>query len=501
MRLSTRARYAVNALVELAARKRDCTAAPVSLSEIAANQRLSLCYLEQLFGKLRRAGIVASVRGPAGGYRLARPASEVAIADIVGAVDEEFCRAPPEEEAPAERCRAHAVWDELDRRIDRFLAGVTLADVASGGQGRAPGPIYLDANATEPLRPAARAAMLAALDGVGNPSSVHAAGRAARNLLETAREKLAARFGGSPADLVFTSGGTEADALAVHALGAGRRLVVGATEHDAIRATAPGAAILPVDRDGVADLAALETMLAGGPALVCLMLANNETGTIQPVEEAGAICRRYGAWLHVDAVQAAGRIGVDLAALGADAIALSSHKLGGPAGAGALLLSGQAAAAMQPLIRGGGQERGRRGGTPPLPAIAGFAAAAEAEAEYDATGLAELRDTAEAAATACGAVVCGGGARLANTTCLALPGVRAETQVIALDLAGFAVSAGAACSSGKVAESHVLTAMGLGALAGQAIRVSLPWNATKADVDAFGRAYAAMAARLARRAA
>lgn len=348
---------------------------------------------------------------------------------------------------------------------------------------------YLDANATEPLRPEARAAMAAALDVTGNPSSVHGAGRAARRVMEDARETLAARFGGRPADLVFTSGGTEADALAIHALGAGRRIVMSATEHDAVRAASPGAAILPVDRTGVADLDALEALLAGGSlALVCLMLANNETGTLQPVAAAAALCRRHGARLHVDAVQAAGRMAVDFAALGADSLAISSHKLGGPAGAGALLLCPDAAS-IAPLIAGGGQERGRRGGTPPVAVIAGFAAAALAAG--DAGSLAPWRDAAEQAALACGAVVCGAGApRLPNTTCVALPGVRADAQVIALDLAGVAVSAGAACSSGKVASSHVLEAMGLGPLAGQAIRVSLPWNACAADVAAFATAYA-----------
>lgn len=360
--------------------------------------------------------------------------------------------------------------------------------------------VYLDANATEPLRPEARAAMLEALERVGNPYSVHTAGRAARNMLETARETIAGRFGGRAADLVFTSGGTEADVLAVHALGAGRRIIIGATEHDAVRSAAPGAALIPVNRDGVADLAALDTVLSdGGPALVCLMLANNETGTIQPVAEAAAICHRHGARLHVDAVQAAGRMRFDLAVLGCDSLALSSHKLGGPAGAGALLLTPDAAQHVRPLIAGGGQERGRRGGTPALAAIAGFAAAATAD--YDRDAIAGLRDAAEPAAIGCGAVVCGGRERLANTTCLALPGVRADTQVIALDLAGVAVSAGAACSSGKVARSHVLEAMGLGELAGQAIRVSLPWNTTSADIDAFALAYRSMVARLARRAA
>jgi len=225
---------------------------------------------------------------------------------------------------------------------------------------------------------------------------------------------------------------------------------------------------------------------------VCLMHANNETGTLHPIDRVAELCRAAEALLHVDAVQSAGRVALDFRA---DSIALSSHKMGGPKGAGALLLA--PGLAIAPLVAGGGQERGRRGGTPALPAIAGFAAAAQA-APTDVT---ELRDRAEAAAVTAGAVVLGGARRLGNTTCLALPGVRAETQVIALDLAGVQVSAGAACSSGKMARSHVLTAMGAGALAGEAIRVSLPWNATLADVDAFAGAYAAMAARLARRAA
>ncbi len=351
---------------------------------------------------------------------------------------------------------------------------------------------YLDANATETLRPAVRAAVLAALDLPGNPSSVHIAGRAARRMLEDAREAIAARFDAVPADIVFTSGGTEANALAIHALRGGRRILVGATEHDAVRAAAPGAETIPVDQAGVVDLAALAALLQGPPALVCLMHANNETGTLHPIDQVAALCQAAGALLHVDAVQSAGRMALDFRA---DSIALSSHKMGGPKGAGALLLApGQAVA---PLIAGGGQERGRRGGTPALPAIAGFAAAAQA-APSDMTC---LRDRAEAAAVSAGAVVLGATRRLGNTSCLALPGVRAETQVIALDLTGVQVSAGAACSSGKVARSHVLAAMGAGGLAGEAIRVSLPWDATLADVDAFALAYAAMAARLARRAA
>ena len=350
---------------------------------------------------------------------------------------------------------------------------------------------YFDANATEPLRPEARAAALAAMEQVGNPSSVHQAGRAARAVLERARRVIAGRFGAHT--VVFTSGGTEADVWA--ATGTDRRVVIGATEHDAIRSAVPDAAVLPVDQDGVARLASLGTLLAGDPAMLCLMLANNETGTVQPIAEAAAICRAHGAWLHVDAVQAAGRMPVDMGALGADSMAVSGHKLGGLQGAGALLLA--AGREMSAMITGGGQERGRRGGTPPLPAIAAFASAVEA-APAD---LGAMRDAVEHAAVRAGAVALGGALRLPNTTCLALPGVAAERQVIALDLAGHAVSAGAACSSGKVARSHVLAAMGCGVLAGEAIRVSLPWNTSWADVDAFCTAYTRMADHMRRRAA
>lgn len=347
--------------------------------------------------------------------------------------------------------------------------------------------VYLDANATERLRPEAREAMLAVLDGPGNPASQHAEGRRARQVLERARAVLAGRYGAAPADIVFTSGGTEANALAVVGLAEGRRVLVGSTEHPAVLAGAPAAGRVPVGTDGQIVLAALESTLAeGGPALVCLMHANNETGVLHPVEEAARLCRAHGAVLHVDAVQTAGRIAVDLETLGADSLAISSHKLGGPAGAGALLL--RPGLDLAPVMPGGGQERGRRGGTPALAAIAGFAAAA-ACAPAPAR-LAALRDQLEAAAIAHGALVVGAGApRLPNTACLARPGRPAHTQVIALDLAGIAVSAGAACSSGRIADSAVLRAMGLPALAGCAIRVSIGWDARAADIERFAGAY------------
>jgi cysteine desulfurase len=361
-----------------------------------------------------------------------------------------------------------------------------------------PRSIYLDANATEPLRPQARAAMLSALDVVGNPSSVHMQGRAARRILEDARESLAALFGTRPANIVFTSGGTEADVLAIQSLGLGRRILCGGTEHDAVRQAAPGETI-PVRANGMIDPDRLSAMLTEGDAAhVSVMFANNETGTINPIPAIAAMCVSHGARLHVDAVQAAGRLRLHLAESGADSLAISSHKLGGPAGVGALLLA-DAASFGAPMIRGGGQEAGRRGGTQAVAVIAGFAAAALAAvaALDDMRRLASLRDRLEAVALAAGAEVFGApDHRLPNTTCLRMPGLRADQQVIALDLENIAVSAGAACSSGKIGASHVLEQMGAREAAEQAIRVSLPWNVTEAHVDRFCAVYPKVMERL-----
>lgn len=359
---------------------------------------------------------------------------------------------------------------------------------------------YLDYNATAPIRPAVIDAMAQAARDHGNPSSVHAPGRAARARIEAARRSVAALVGRPDADVIFTSGGTEADALAVRGLGR-PQVLVSAVEHDAVRAAAPGAPAVPVDRDGVIDLAALEAALdPAAPGLLCLMWANNETGVIQPVAEAARLAHAAGWLLHVDAVQGAGRLDPDALAA-ADSIALSAHKLGGPPGVGALLIrDGLAVTAM---IAGGGQERGRRSGTENDVGIAGFALAAEIAAEQrieEAERLTGLRVSLETdvSGRAPEARIMGADAeRLCNTVSIALPGVAAETQVMALDLAGVAVSAGSACSSGKVKRSHVLDAMAPDdPIAGEAIRVSLGWASTGDDVDAFLRAWGAMRDRL-----
>ncbi len=359
-------------------------------------------------------------------------------------------------------------------------------------------PVYMDYNATAPVFPAAAAAMGEALKIAGNPSSVHRYGRGARKAMEDARERLAAAIGAQLPAIVFTSGATEANNLAL--LGTGRsRILVSAIEHDSVRGVSPTAELVSVQRSGVVDLAALERMLGADrrPALVSLMLANNETGVVQPVAEAAEIAHRYGALLHCDAVQALGRIALDVSALGADLVSLSAHKIGGPAGIGALYVKDHVT--LKPLLAGGGQERGRRAGTENLSGIVGFAAAAEiavARQPDEAERLRALRDALEARIQAerPDAVLFGiESPRLANTSCVALPGIAAERQVIALDLAGVAVSAGAACSSGKVRASAVLGAMGAPAdLAASAIRVSLGWQSRAEDIDRFMAAWAGL---------
>jgi cysteine desulfurase len=367
---------------------------------------------------------------------------------------------------------------------------------------------YLDWNAGAPLRPEARAAMLAALDLVGNPSSPHAEGRRVRAVVEDAREEVAVLVGAKPAEVVFTSGATEANNAVV--AGGWTTILVASIEHDSVLAPARSLARsgkarvlqLPVDGSGVLELANLAELAqenAGGRTLLSLQLANNETGVVQPVAAAAEAARSHGLAVHTDAVQAAGRIRGDLNDLGVDYLSVSAHKLGGPKGIGALIV--RDGAQLPALIVGGGQERRRRAGTENVPAIAGFGAAARAAARDLATTdrVRALRDRVESEVKAVtpAAVVIGADAqRLPNTTSIALPGASAETLVIALDLAGVAASAGAACSSGKVGASHVLEAMGLAPdLARAAIRVSLGWGSTERDVAAFAAAWAHVAAR------
>jgi cysteine desulfurase len=372
--------------------------------------------------------------------------------------------------------------------------------------------VYLDWNATAPLRPQARAAVLDALDLCGNPSSVHAEGRAAHRLIEQAREEVAALVGAEARNVVLTSGGTEANVLALSpGTGSGRndaarpRLLLSAIEHPSVlaggRFETGAVERLPVTREGRIDLDALEARLAALAAaslrrpLVSVMLVNNETGIVQPVAEAARIVHEREGILHVDAVQALGRIPCDINQIGADLLTISGHKIGGPMGAGALVRR-DAALGLAPLLTGGGQERGARAGTQNAAAIAGFGAAAAAARSglaADALKMRALRERLEAGLRAAtpDVIIFGDDIdRLPNTTLFAAPGMKAETAVIAFDLKGVAVSSGAACSSGKVQPSHVLAAMGVAAaLARGAVRMSLGATTTEYEIDCFLKAW------------
>ncbi len=358
-------------------------------------------------------------------------------------------------------------------------------------------PIYLDYNASGLVRPEVQDAMAKALADNGNPSAVHAAGRRARARIENARAQVADLVGADPTAVIFSSGGTESNAQAVvSALAAGcERLIVSATEHPCVAeaATASGKPVkmLSVDRDGVVDLKKLAQLLAlPGKAVVAIHHANNESGAIQPIAEAAKLVRAAGGWLHVDAIQSAGKIPVDLRDLGADSLTLSAHKLGGPQGVGALVLKEGREAVR--ILHGAGQERGLRAGTENVPGIAGFGVAADCAARdlADAQAHAVWRDAAEARVKAAGAVIIAEGApRLPNTLFMAAPGWDSPQQLITLDLMGVMVSGGSACSSGKIKPSRAILAAGRTSLATNGIRISGGWGTTEADWVRFADAW------------
>lgn len=361
--------------------------------------------------------------------------------------------------------------------------------------------IYLDANATMPVKPAAIDAMTEALRETGNASSIHGAGRTARRHVEDARQAVADMLSTHPAYVFFTGGATESNNTVLGSFRDGK-IFVSAIEHPSILEAAPQAERLPVTADGVMDLAVLEQKLAQQPDLISVMLVNNETGVIQPVADIVRLVRRLSprTRVHTDAAQAAGRIPVDFSALQVDYLSLSAHKMGGPQGAGALVLA--PGAAIDPLLRGGGQEKRQRAGTENIPALAGFGVAASLAAQdmADFQSLAALRDRIENTLLAVEPrlrIYGRNAPRVANTTQIALPGIAAETQLMALDLAGIAISSGSACSSGTVRVSHVLRAMGVPDNEAQgALRISLPWNTAKEDIDRLIAAWEEMHARV-----
>ncbi len=560
MELTTRARYAVMAMAELASHSVVATDAgarsgrisvssnqgvdvipntsAVPLSQIADRQNLSLAYLEQIFAPLRRAGLVESARGRSGGYRLARSADDISVAAIMAAVDEQTRFTRCTEQTADSRgavvvdaanatpgctadkpCLTHGLWRALGDVTSSFFENVSLGDIIRDNKvaqlnpaatllpssQTAPQPrraranqkprIYLDYNATAPLHPAAKAAMIDALDVVGNPSSVHAEGRAARGIIEAARERVASLVGAKPSEIVFTSGATEANSWVMAQPWS--TIFMADIEHDSVLAPAAVSpaerVVLPTRDSGVVDLDAISQHYAQGAtparALLTLQAANNETGVLQPLADAAELARSLGLTFHTDAVQAVGRVALDFTGLGLDLMSVSAHKMGGPKGIGALVIRDHLD--LTSFVRGGGQERRRRAGTENLAAIAGFGAAAEATKANLAAmvRIGALRDRLEQGlrdSAAQVSIIAGASERLANTVAVAVPGCTAETLVIKLDLAGIAVSAGAACSSGKVGSSHVLRAMGLSTdVAKGAIRISLGPATTSQDIAAF----------------
>jgi len=408
--------------------------------------------------------------------------------------------------------------------------------------------IYLDYNATSPVRPSVKAAMDALAGMPLNPASVHGAGRTAKKLLEDARATIAQALGAFPNEIIFTGSGTEANNMVLRAFANERAILVSAVEHASIEKTASllGASKIPVDSNGIIDLAALESQLKqlAQPALVSVMLANNETGVIQPIAEVSRIAHEHGALVHCDAVQALGKTQLDWGLLGVDMLTISGHKAGGPVGAAALLIRNDLA--IKPLLTGGGQELGRRAGTENITAITGFAALVKEVAhcpevkewlEWQQWLLNELKTAGgkvfgkynaanstiplplrerlgEGASSDSTSVkprypspqpfpARGEGVEcLPQTLCVSMPGVTSETQLMNFDLVGFAVSAGSACSSGRMAPSHVLLAMGVPAAEAEtAIRISWGWNTTKTELEAFAEAWKTTYSRLSRKVA
>ena len=526
--LGTKARYAVMAMVELA--RRDLSV-PVALADLSESQEIALPYLEQIFSRLKQAAIVNSVRGPGGGYVLSRPAAEISIADIVRASEENLKMTRCNSQSGGcmstkAKCLTHDLWEGLEMQINSYLQNITLADIVSqrsaignlvsgirdqGSEVRDQGSgirdqrakIYLDYNSTAPVRPEVIALMAEIMEFPANSSSAHGFGRKAHKILEDSRKLIAESISAFPNELIFMSCASEANATALRGFPE-RRLLVSAVEHSSVLHNHDSAADvqhIPVDSHGVVDLAALDELLAeGGKALVSVMLANNETGIIQPMRSIADICKKHNALLHSDAVQALGKVALDFTALGVDMMSIAAHKMGGAVGAAALVIRQDLP--IKPLLYGGGQELRRRAGTENIAAIAGFAKAVEM---IDLAHMQKLRlwlDEMENKLAAAGAYILPTAKtennkhtntppplpRLPTTPTIAIPRLPQEVLLMKLDLAGFAVSAGSACSSGRIEPSHVLAAMKTkNEIAKSAIRISAGWATKEKEIQAISQ--------------
>lgn len=498
MILTTKGRYAVMAMLYIAKYGDNRS---VKLSEISKLQNISLNYLEQIFAKLRKAGLVVSVRGPGGGYKLAKSAEDTYAYSITKAVEEEIVitKCGNDDKSTclpkSVKCLAHDLWSKLEVNITEYLENITLAEVIDAKKSGGDKNIYFDHNATTRTHPMVKKAMLEAYNYNLNPSSVHNDGRYANKLLEESREVLAEalgiKLGIDGYEICFTSTGTEANNLILHNF-KDKQIAITEAEHPSILQPSslnPNSKLIPINKNGLIDHHHLELILEDMEpgSLISVLHANNETGVIQGIKDICALAHKYKILVHSDMVQSFGKIDVNIEELGLDFATISSHKIGGPSGAAALIH--RTNFQIMPQILGGGQEKNKRAGTQNVPAIIGFAKAAEiAMRKLDSySKVSEVRDWIEGQILSISKSSIAYGrdsARLPNTLMINMPNVDAQTQLIYFDMNGFSVSTGSACSSGKVKNSHVISAMGYEDDAG-AIRISLGPESKIEDAKKF----------------
>ncbi|WP_169193212.1 aminotransferase class V-fold PLP-dependent enzyme [Anaplasma platys] len=477
MLMTTRLRYAVMFMVSLVQQENQGVARPKRASVIADKQSLSEGYLERVVMYLKNKGLVKSRKGPGGGYSLGMPPERITLDQLLYSVGDKvkMVRCQGDDggcvSAAGEKCNSHYLWEGIERYMMHYLSNTTLLDVFNntlkefGGSDRH--RIYADNNSTAEICPKVRHKIGNALlfGNFYNPSAVYSLGQKSRKLLEDVRRLVIEVLDAKGYDVIFTSSGTEANNLVFNRCG--HRHIISAIEHPSVINSATNPHFIPVDSNGVISLTALESMLkdlGGEGALVSVMLANNEIGVIQPVREVVSIARKYGAVVHTDAVQACGKIPLSVLDLGADFVTISSHKIGGMPGAGALLYNSNRVGIV-PMLHGGMQENGLRAGTENVHAIYSMAVALEnlscrLKKMADVLSARDLIESRIREASATSIIFGSGAVRLPNTTCVSMPGVSSETQLIGFDSRGIAVGIGSACSSGKRDKSHVLSAIG-----------------------------------------
>lgn len=500
MILTTKGRYAVMAMLYIAKYGEDRS---VALSEISSLQNISLNYLEQIFAKLRKAGLVISVRGPGGGYKLAKSSEGIFVYSITDAVEEEMIITKPSNSEEhtcfpqSVKCMAHDLWSKLESNITEYLENITLAEVVNSTKASNAQNVYFDHNATTHILPSVKKSMMESFYHHQNPSSIHKDGRDAKTLIENARERLAAslgiKLGIDGYEICYTSSGSEANNLIFHNF-RDKQISVSNVEHPSVLEPSSlnsSRVLIPVDKNGLIDTHCLENILQNMEpgSLISVMHANNETGVVQDIRKICELAHKYEILVHSDLVQSFGKIEVDIEKWGLDFATISSHKIGGPMGAAAFIH--RTKFQISPQILGGGQEKNKRAGTENVPAIIGFSKAAEMAIGRlgDYAKISEIRNWIEdqIISISPNSIIYGGKSkRLPNTLMINMPGLDAQTQLIYFDMNGFSISTGSACSSGKVKGSHVIGSYGYdNEEAEGAIRISLGLESQMEDAKQF----------------